>query len=64
MKLTLGSLENARLAALCKSAVELVGEDGIRNAGQVVVGQNVFLEGLTTVKFESARNIKRDRDSK
>lgn len=45
--LTLGALENARLAALGKSAVELGGESGVGNAGKVVVGLDVFLESLT-----------------
>lgn len=46
--LTLGALENTRLATLGKSTVELVGENGVGHAGEVVVGLNVFLEGLTT----------------
>ena len=55
--LTLGALENARLAALGKSTIELVGEDGVGHAGEVVVGLNVFLEGLTTGgRNESAKN--------
>jgi hypothetical protein len=48
--LTLGALENTSLATLGKSAVELCGEGGIGHAGEVVVGLDVFLECLTTVR--------------
>ena len=46
-RLTLGALENASLTALGKSAVELGSESGVGDAGEVVVGLNVFLESLT-----------------
>jgi hypothetical protein len=61
--LTLGALENTRLATLGKSAVELVGESGLGDAGEVVVGLNVFLESLTTGdRNESAKNARRDEN--
>jgi hypothetical protein len=54
--LTLGALEDTRLATLGKSTVELVGEGGLGHAGEVVVGLDVFLESLTAVgRYESAR---------
>lgn len=53
--ITLGALEDTRLATLGKSTVELVGEGGLSHAGEVVVGLNVFLESLTAVDmYESA----------
>lgn len=45
--LTLGTLKDTTLATLGKSAVELGGEGSVGNAGEVVVGLNVLLEGLT-----------------
>jgi len=45
--LTLGALKDTTLATLGKSAVELGGEGSVGNAGEVVVGLNVLLEGLT-----------------
>jgi hypothetical protein len=59
--LTLGTLENTSLATLGKSTVELGGESGIGHAGEVVVGLDVFLEGLTAVKETSKQMTRRER---
>lgn len=55
--LTLGALEDTRLATLGKSTVELVGEGGLGHAGEVVVGLNVLLESLTAVGIVSNEHI-------
>ncbi|KAH0356875.1 hypothetical protein KCU81_g492, partial [Aureobasidium melanogenum] len=55
--LTLGALEDTRLATLGKSTVELVGEGGLGHAGEVVVGLDVFLESLTAVGIVSNEHI-------
>jgi hypothetical protein len=50
VKLTLGALKDASLAALGQSTIELSGKGGLGHAGKVVVCLNVFLECLTAVR--------------
>jgi len=45
---TLGTIKDTSLAAPGQGLVEVRGEHGIRDASQVVVGQNIFLDGLAT----------------
>lgn len=47
---TLGALEDASLAASGQSLVEVGGKHGIGNTAEVVVGKNIFLDSLATVK--------------
>ena len=49
---TLGTEEGTAVRALLQRLVELGGESGVGDTGEVVVGLHVFLDGLTAVSGE------------
>lgn len=51
---TFRAREDAAIRALLECLVELSGESSIRDAGEVVIGEDVFLECLTAVANQKA----------